>query len=118
MSAAEDALAAALDALGLEYEREYRFDRVRRWRADFMLRASQPVPDATAADLLVEVEGRGRHQTYVGYRLDCEKYNAATRAGWRVLRYPAGDAKPSRTRKQWPRGVQDWADEIYEAVHE
>ena len=110
MSAAEEALAAALDDLGLEYEREHRFDKVRRWRADFCVYAGGEF-------VLVEVEGRGRHQTYVGYRNDCEKYNAATLAGWRILRFPAGDYKPSASRKLWPRGARDWADEIYRAVH-
>jgi hypothetical protein len=39
----------------------------------------------------VEVEGstfsRSRHTSGVGFRRDCEKYNAATAAGWRVLRF-------------------------------
>lgn len=57
--------------------------------------------DGTYPELWVaiEVEGRGRHmQTYgrkrkdgtrgtPGYERDCEKYNAATLAGWRVLRF-------------------------------
>lgn len=112
MSAAEDALAAALDARGIKYEREYRFCTARRWRADFAI---------VDAGLLVEVEGRGRHQTYVGYRNDCVKYNATQRACWAVLRFPAGDYKPSKSRKHgkgkaspplWPRGVEDWVDEI------
>ena len=107
MSAAEEALAAALDDLGLEYEREYRFDPVRRWRADFMLERR----------VVVEVQGRGRHQTVTGYRADCEKLNAASAAGYRVLWFPADCYKPSASRKLWPRGARDWADEIYRAVH-
>lgn len=108
MSAAEEALAQALDDLGLAYEREYRFDGGRKWRADF----------AFGPDLLVEVEGRGRHQTYVGYRNDCEKYNAATQLGYRIVRFPAGDYKPSPSRKVWPGGARDWAAFIYRLVHE
>lgn len=106
MSAAEEALAAALTDLGLLYEREFRFDPVRRWRADFNVRG-----------ILVEVQGRGRHQTVTGYRGDCEKLNAAQLAGWRVLWFPADCYKPSASRKLWPRGARDWADEIYRAVY-
>lgn len=113
MSAAEDALAAALDARGLGYKRGFRFCDTRKWEADFMLWGRPK--------LLVEVEGRGRHQTYVGFRNDCVKYNAAARLGYTVLRFPAGDYKPSKSRKHgkgkkspplWPRGVEDWVDEI------
>ena len=62
--------------------REYRFDPLRRWRFDF----------AWPAQLMaIEVEGgtwrRGRHNRAVGFEKDCEKYNAAAMAGWRVLRY-------------------------------
>lgn len=41
-------------------------------------------------NLAVEVEGgtwmQGRHSRGTGYAKDCEKYNAATLMGWRVLR--------------------------------
>ena len=62
--------------------REYRFDPIRRWRFDFAW------PEQLIA---IEVEGgtwrRGRHNRPVGFEKDCEKYNAAARAGWCVLRY-------------------------------
>lgn len=65
--------------------REYQFDPVRKWRADFAW------PDAK---LLVECEGgihsRGRHTQPEGFRKDAEKYNAAALAGWRVLRFTGG----------------------------
>jgi very-short-patch-repair endonuclease len=61
---------------------QFRFHPVRRWRADFAW------PDAM---LLVEVDGatwsRGRHTRGRGYERDCEKVNAATLLGWRVLRF-------------------------------
>lgn len=116
MSAAEDALAAALDARGIKYEREYKFCDTRKWRADFYLTGPWG-----SSGLLVEVDGRGRHQTYVGYRNDCVKQNAAEQLRYHVLRFPAGDYKPSKSRKHgkgktspplWPRGVEDWVDEI------
>lgn len=83
-SAAEEAFALHLRAAGIVAEREYRFAYPRRWRADFA------VP---AAKLLIEIEGGiwsgGRHTRGAGYSADCEKYNAATLAGWSVLRFPS-----------------------------
>lgn len=63
--------------------REYRFDPGRRWRFDFA------IPEHKIG---IECEGgiwlrRGRHTSPVGYSNDIEKYNAATLAGWRVLRF-------------------------------
>lgn len=62
---------------------EYRFHPERKWRFD------QAWPHLKLA---VECEGgiwsRGRHTRGIGYIADCEKYNAAALAGWRVLRFP------------------------------
>lgn len=90
MSAAEEQFALHLKAEGIEYEREFRFAKPRRFRADFRL----------DPDVLVEVEGvthygrnkdgsmrLGRHQTAKGYASDCEKYNLAALMGYRVLRF-------------------------------
>lgn len=67
---------------------EHRFDATRRWRFDFAW------PDKKVA---VEIEGgthaNGRHNRAAGYAKDCEKYNAAAEAGWRVLRYTGGMVK-------------------------
>ena len=61
---------------------EHRFHPTRRWRFDFAFVAQR---------LAVEVEGGvwtgGRHTRGYGYAADCEKYNEATRLGWRVLRF-------------------------------
>ena len=61
---------------------EHRFDAVRKWRFDFAWPSRM---------MAVEVEGGthsgGRHTRGAGYAADCEKYNAATIAGWRVLRF-------------------------------
>lgn len=61
--------------------REFKFDPGRRWRFDFAW------PDLRLA---LEVEGGvwtgGRHTRGAGFLRDMEKYNAATIAGWRVLR--------------------------------
>jgi hypothetical protein len=87
--------------------REHRFHAERRWRFDFAW---------PSIKLAVEIEGRGRHQTVVGFRNDCEKYNEALRMGWRVLRFPATDYKLSRSRALWPRGAQDWVEFTLETM--
>ena len=65
-------------------EREWRFDEVRRWRADFAHPGSMT---------LIEIEGgthaNGRHNRAQGYADDCEKYNVATLGGWQVYRLTA-----------------------------
>lgn len=66
----------------LKLETEYKFHPKRKWRADFA------IPDVK---LLIEFEGimsqKSRHTSVVGYSKDCEKYNAASTLGFRVLRY-------------------------------
>ena len=77
-------------AAGLpEPEHEYRFHETRRWRFD-----------RAWADrmLAVEVEGvtygeGGRHQRPAGMAADCVKYNTATLAGWRVLRFTGAQVR-------------------------
>lgn len=71
---------------------EYRFDvpytkdiKQRKWRFDIAF------PHVKIA---FEVEGGtwvgGRHINPIGYAKDCEKYNAATRQGWKVYRLTPG----------------------------
>ncbi|GHV49823.1 hypothetical protein FACS1894216_00910 [Synergistales bacterium] len=68
--------------LGAEYELEYRFAPPRRWRFD----AAFP-----AVKIAIEVEGGaftgGRHFRGVGAIKDMEKYNTATKRGWRLFRF-------------------------------
>ena len=65
---------------------EYKFDSVRKWRFDFA------IPHQRIA---FEYEGifaaKSRHTTISGYKGDIEKYNAAVKQGWRILRYHAGN---------------------------
>ena len=60
---------------------EYRFHETRKWRFDLAW------PDLMLA---LEIEGgvwtRGRHVRPKGFLEDVSKYNAATSAGWLVLR--------------------------------
>ena len=82
-SAGEEELAFQLKALGINFEREYRFDPARRWRFDFAL-------EPQLCFLAVEVEGgafNGGHRRGVEANKDCEKSNAAVLLGWRVLRF-------------------------------
>ena len=70
------------------WEEEYVFLKGRRCRFDFAWPESK---------IAVEIEGgtfvQGRHTTGVGFAKDCEKYNLATLAGWRVYRFPTGMVK-------------------------
>ena len=62
--------------------REFAFHPTRKWRFDFAW------PEYKIA---VECEGGawsgGRHTRGAGFIADCEKYNAAALAGWRVFRF-------------------------------
>lgn len=83
MSHLEESLVFAVKVCGLPLpEREYRFLPPRRWRFDL---AWPP------RKLAAEIEGgtwiTGRHSRGSGMRSDAEKYNAATLAGWKVLRF-------------------------------
>jgi len=83
----EATFALQLRALGApEPEREYYFAKEamgRRWRFDFAWPSCM-----VAAEVEGGVWSRGRHNRGAGYVADCEKYNAATLLGWRVLRIP------------------------------
>lgn len=82
MSQGEECFALHCRVSGLTPEREYKLCAGRRWKFDFAF------PDRMLA---IEVEGGiwsgGRHTRGSGYAKDMEKYNAAVKLGWRVLRY-------------------------------
>lgn len=86
-SEGEELFALNCQVLGLSYEPEYKFCPGRKFRADFYI---QP-------DLLVEIEGgtwiAGRHSRGSGMEKDMEKYNVATKLGFRLLRYTTGMVK-------------------------
>lgn len=69
---------------GPELVPEYQFIPARRWRFDFA---------DVLAMVAIELEGgtwrNGRHNRPAGFAADCEKYNAATLAGWQVFRLTA-----------------------------
>lgn len=85
---------------GVHMLTQHRFHPERKWTFDFCW------PEAMLA---VELEGFGsggdigRHQSFTGYRGDCEKYTAAVLNGWRVLRFMSAEKKNVR---DWIRTVK------------
>jgi very-short-patch-repair endonuclease len=78
-----DKLAFHLHAVGVrDFEREYRFHPVRRWRFDIAL---------TRQRIAIECDGglyiNGRHSRGASQEKDYEKHNAAVVLGWRVLKF-------------------------------
>ena len=73
-----------LQLMKIDFVSEYKFHETRQWRFDIAI---------PLLKIAIEYEGimsrKSRHTTIIGYTKDCEKYNAATIAGWRVLRYNA-----------------------------
>lgn len=81
-------IAAGLPAPTLEH----RFHDTRKWRFDYSWPAQR---------IALEVEGGvwtgGRHTRGSGFLKDCEKYNAAACAGWRVVRCTPSTLKSAAT---------------------
>ena len=82
LSKGEEGMAEHLAYSKILTVREYRFDKVRRWRFDFAIPAKL---------LAIEIEGgtwtNGRHNRGSGMAADCIKYNTAVLRGWRILRF-------------------------------
>lgn len=95
-SVGEETLALHMRVNGWQFEREYRFSPPRKWKFDFVI---LPIERKIA----VEVEGGtwsgGRHVRGKTYALDLEKYNAASKAGWVVLRYTTDMVKSGAAEK-------------------
>src|SRR5690242_2238344 len=93
MSELSDTLAFHLRAAGISgFEREYRFDPVRKWRADRAF---------VEARLLVECDGgtwtpNSGHNSGSGKNRDCERDAEAVIAGWRVLRFTTNMVEDGR----------------------
>lgn len=66
---------------------EYQFHAVRKWRFDFAIINGHKI--AIEYEGLAFAGGKSRHTTKTGYINDAEKYNAAAKAGWTLLRYTA-----------------------------
>ena len=72
--------------------REHRFHPVRRWRFDYAW-----IDHKVALEVEGGVWTGGRHTRGAGFVADIEKYNAATVAGWRVVRVVPGKLCASAT---------------------
>jgi len=87
----EEKFIQAWDALhGPRLQCEYQFHPRRKWRADFYHPATKTI---------IEIDGglwmRGRHNRAQGYSADCEKLNAATMLGYRVIRLTSKQLQPA-----------------------
>lgn len=98
----EAKLARELKTLKIDFEQEFEFHQVRKWRADFHL---------VGKKILVEVEGGiwsgGRHTRGKGYIGDMEKYNAATMMGYQVIRFSTEQVKSGLAIQQIEKMVGD-----------
>lgn len=75
---------------GPQLKAEHQFHPERKWRFDFA-----HLPTLTAIEIEGGVlSGRSRHTKPTGFIKDCEKYNAATRAGWAIFRLPGPLIRP------------------------
>lgn len=106
-SPAELTLAVQLEQAGIPFEREYRFDPDRKFRADFMVRSAWKVRNSRGVmveidgpSLLIEVEGgawvNGRHSRGAGMEADCEKSALAAIRGYRVMRLTPAQVNDGR----------------------
>lgn len=84
----KDFIEWTLKSEGINYVKEFKFLKDRKFRFDFYL------PDYA---LGIEYEGifagKSRHTSVMGYSKDTEKYNLATLNGYRILRYTAMNYK-------------------------
>lgn len=87
-SVGERILERHLEALKIEYTREFKFHPERKWRADFLIDGYK---------LLVEVEGgvfiNGGHSRGRPYTNNCEKYSNAAILGYHVIRATTDQVK-------------------------
>ena len=101
-SSAEILLAVQLEQAGIPFEREYRFDPSRKWRADFYLNGHSllGLKYSEFGPLLVEIDGgafiAGRHSRGTGLAQDAEKQSAAAILGYRVIRCTPAQVEDGR----------------------
>lgn len=106
---------AWLSENGYPFVTQHRFHPVRRWTFDFAL-GHGPIPgvyhNGKAVErlkLAIEVEGgqfTGGHKRGKAADSDTEKFNEATLAGWRVLRFTTGQVTRGEA---WPVIQRAWA---------
>jgi len=72
---------------GSRLVREYKFCPDRNWRLDFALIADEL--DTSLPRYAIEIQGFGRHHTFMGAAGDMEKARALVALGWRLIPLPA-----------------------------
>lgn len=81
--------------------REHKFHPERKWRFDLAFLRKK---------VAVECEGgtwtRGRHIHPIGFEKDCEKYNEALIAGWKVMRFTGAMIRDGRAIEQLTRLIK------------
>lgn len=81
-------MALLLRGMNIDFEKEFCFHPVRKWRFDFA------IPEKKIA---VEIEGgtwkKSRHGYGKGFENDCIKYNEASILGWKLLRFTTGQVE-------------------------
>ncbi len=106
-SGAEDALAFVLDTLHLSYTRQFAYAPPRRFRADFLLTGHQVLIEVVGGVYPFrrrradgrEVIQAGAHGTIKGINDDIARLNAATLAGYRMLRFTPGQIRQGTARE-------------------
>jgi very-short-patch-repair endonuclease len=99
---AEEVMGAWLHVAGFPFVGQYKFHPTRRWTFDYAW------PEQRIA---IEVEGghfRGGHKRGRAADTDTEKFNEATLAGWRVLRFTTSQVLEGRAWSVLHRAL--WAD--------
>lgn len=66
-------------------EEEVQFHPERKWRIDLVIDCPS-TSRMKVPTIALEIEGRGRHVSFSGYKADLEKYNEVTIFGYRLLR--------------------------------
>jgi hypothetical protein len=74
-----------LKRAGNTVEEEVKFHPDRKWRIDLVITGPHHGPQSLDP-IALEIEGRGRHQSFYGYAADLEKYNWVTIQGYRLIR--------------------------------
>ena len=86
----EETFAQHLKVANIPFERQFYPPPEKRWPWDFA------IGDEWMRDrILIEIQGGswsgGAHVRGKGFQRDCEKFNAATRAGYRCLKFTTED---------------------------
>lgn len=77
-------MAALLTSEGYKFQTQFRFDKKRKWRFDFVL---EPLCIKIAIEVNGFIFGRGKHSWGTQLEKDYEKLNAAAMDEWIVLQY-------------------------------